>query len=222
MLGNSYGGYLANLAAKISPWNVNAIIDNSSFVNFSNYIWRLIGFGKELDFTKFHGTYDKTLFKNITLYLSDKTFWTSNKESKNYFSTARKLIREPLNKDHIKIQAKCFKTKYISYHSVFDERVPYKDKKEFYDLLRQNGFDATLHSVDKIDSKFIKNLKHGMGISTKLLIKKELPSLLLEFKKQKYINDKKQITYLSDDLSYTFKEENDKIILKVIKDYKND
>ncbi|MBK2001340.1 DUF2920 family protein, partial [Campylobacter sp. 2018MI35] len=90
--------------------------------------------------------------------------------------------------------------------------------KEFYDLLRQNGFDATLHSVDKIDSKFIKNLKHGMGISTKLLIKKELPSLLLEFKKQKYINDKKQITYLSDDLSYTFKEENDKIILKIIKD----
>lgn len=123
-----------------------------------------------------------------------------------------------MNKDHIKIQSKCFKTKYISYHSVFDERVSYKDKKEFYDLLRQNGFDATLHSVDKIDSKFIKNLKHGMGISTKLLIKKELPSLLLEFKKQKYINDKKQITYLSDDLSYTFKEENDKIILKIIKD----
>lgn len=68
MLGNSYGGYLANLVAKISPWNVNAIIDNSSFVNFSNYIWRLIGFGKELDFTKFHSIMIK-LYLKILLFI---------------------------------------------------------------------------------------------------------------------------------------------------------
>ncbi|EAI0673757.1 hypothetical protein EHO86_00980, partial [Campylobacter coli] len=49
----------------MAPWSIDFILDNSSFVNLFGNIFRLIGFGKEIDFTRYHGTYDDTLFKNI-------------------------------------------------------------------------------------------------------------------------------------------------------------
>ncbi|ELJ4930648.1 DUF2920 family protein, partial [Campylobacter coli] len=88
LFGNSYGGYLANLCAKIAPWSIDFILDNSSFINLFGNIFRLIGFGKEIDFT-------------------------------------RKIIREPLNKEHLIIQSLYPNPKYILYHSIFDERSPF-------------------------------------------------------------------------------------------------
>ncbi|AJC87823.1 DUF2920 family protein [Campylobacter insulaenigrae] len=217
LIGDSYGGYLANLCAKITPWNIDVVIDNSSFINFFGDIWRLIGFGKEIDFTRYHGTYDNIIFKNIFLYLSDKTHWTSNKQSPRYFSPARKLIREILNKEHLKTQSLYPKPKYISYHSKIDNRSPYQNKELFYNLLTNMKFDTCLYGIDykDVDGKFIKNLEHGMGIPMKLLIKKHLPDILKEKVKDKTC--KKEISYKSDDLIYTFKEKDDKILLEVNK-----
>lgn len=219
MIGDSYGGYLANLCAKFSPWNIDALIDIAGFVNFFGNIWRLIGFGKEIDFKSYHGTFDNTIFKHIFLYLSDKTHWSSDTKSKNYFSLARKLIREPLNEEHIKIQAKHPNPLYIGYHSVADERVPYEYKAEFYRLLKEQGLKTNLHSIEQkdIDGKIIKNLNHSMGISMKLLVKKELPRLLESLKTEHKIIKEKTISYPSDDLLYTFKEEKDKILLEISK-----
>lgn len=172
MFGNSYGGYLANLCAKIAPWSIDFILDNSSFVNLFGNIFRLIGFGKEIDFTRYHGTYDDTLFKNIFLYLSDKTYWNNNKFSKNYFSNARKIIREPLNKEHLIIQSLYPNPKYILYHSIFDERSPFKNKENFVHILKELNFKVEFFAIAQVDNKFIKNLNHGMGLSTKLFFKK--------------------------------------------------
>ncbi|VEJ55098.1 carbonic anhydrase domain protein [Campylobacter insulaenigrae] len=66
---------------------------------------------------------------------------------------------------------------------------------------------------NEVDGKFIKNLEHGMGIPMKLLIKKHLPDILKEKVKDKTC--KKEISYKSDDLIYTFKEKDDKILLEV-------
>lgn len=52
-----------------------------------------------------------------------------------------------------------------------------------------------------------------MGIPMKLLIKKHLPQILQEPLKDKTC--KKEISYKCDDLIYTFKEENEQIILSV-------
>ena len=216
MLGDSYGGYLANVVAKIAPWRIDSVIDIAGFVNFFGDIWRLIGFGKEVDFERFHGAFDTLLFKNILLYLSDKTHWTNDFKSKNYFSLARKMIREPLNQEHIQIQSACAKTLYLSYHSIEDERSPYKDKALFYQILQQNGFDAKLHSISSndIDKKMIKNTRHGMGISLKLLLKKELPTLL-ELLQNKTLAQNRTVSYPCDDLIYSFEENNGKIHLKI-------
>ncbi|WP_139453489.1 DUF2920 family protein [Campylobacter armoricus] len=213
LFGNSYGGYLANLCAKIAPWSIDFVLDNSSFVDFFGDIFRLIGFGKEIDFTRYHGTYIDIFFKNIFLYVSDKTFWTSNKFSKNYFSNARKIIREPLNKEHIKIQSSYPNPKYILYHSVFDERSPFENKKIFVDLLKSLNFKVDFYNISQMDGKYIKNLNHGLGLSTKLFFKLHLPQILKEPLQDK--SCEKEISYKCDDLIYTFKEEDNQIRLEI-------
>ncbi|VEJ55100.1 motility accessory factor [Campylobacter insulaenigrae] len=140
MVGSSYGGYLASLCAKIAPWNVDVVIDNSSHGTLDK-LWYTIGFGKEIDFTKYFCFATNIFFENIIIYAFDKTYWTSNKQSPRYFSPARKLIREILNKDHLKTQSLYPKPKYISYNSNFDQYIPLQDKEQMYNYLKELGFD---------------------------------------------------------------------------------
>ncbi|EGK8088833.1 DUF2920 family protein [Campylobacter lari] len=215
LIGSSHGGYLANLCAKIAPWLVDVVIDNSSHVSLTN-LWRVIGFGKEVDYTEYYSVATFNFFQNIRLCCCEKTLWTTNKQSPYYFSPARKLIRETLNKDHLNIQAKYPNPKYIAYHSKFDEYVPLEEKEEYVNILKEHGLDVEfIKAIDEkqIDGKFIKDLTHGMGIPMKLLIKKHLPQILQEPLKDKTC--KKEISYKCDDLIYTFKEENDQIVLSI-------
>lgn len=50
MIGSSHGGYLAHLAAKIAPWLIDGVLDNSAYAKF---LWRVVGFGKEIDFMQY-------------------------------------------------------------------------------------------------------------------------------------------------------------------------
>ncbi|EAI4450145.1 DUF2920 family protein, partial [Campylobacter lari] len=66
LIGSSHGGYLANLCAKIAPWLVDVVIDNSSHVSLTN-LWRVIGFGKEVDYTEYYSVATFNFFQNIRL-----------------------------------------------------------------------------------------------------------------------------------------------------------
>ena len=218
MVGSSHGGYLANLSAKIAPWLVDAVIDNSSYAIF---LWRLIGFGKEIDFTKFFCCATDDFYQDICLYLFDKTYWTLDKTSLYYFNESREEIRNILNPKHLKVQSKFKKTFYIGYHCVNDDIAPAKDKTELYEALKKLKFDATLHMIkdeSEVDGKFIKSLTHGMGMSYKLLLQRELPGVMKKilFKKDKKdeINEK-CIEYKCGDLLYKFSEVSDQIRLEV-------
>ena len=75
-------------------------------------------------------------------------------------------------------------------------------------MLKKLDYNARLKMIkdeSECDGKFIKNLEHGMGMSIKTLIKKELPPLL-EMKFTHPKNEKKEITYKSENLEYKFKE----------------
>ncbi|ECR5370182.1 DUF2920 family protein [Campylobacter coli] len=218
MIGGSHGGYLAHLAAKIAPWLVDGVLDNSAYAKF---LWRVVGFGKEIDFMQYSEFATFDFFHHIKTHCSTKTFWTSNSSSPRFFSPARRKIRNLLEEDHLLKQSKCLKTCFISYHSLYDEYVSLKEKTMFYEELEKLGFDVTLHSITKesqVDGKFIKNLNHGMGIPVKLLIKKELP-LMLEKIKQNSKKDYKEkcISYPCEDLLYQFSEKDDKMSLKIDK-----
>ncbi|EPA5541504.1 DUF2920 family protein [Campylobacter coli] len=218
MIGSSHGGYLAHLAAKIAPWLVDGVLDNSAYAKF---LWRVVGFGKEIDFMQYSEFSTFDFFHHINTHCSTKTFWTSNSSSPRFFSPARRKIRNLLEEDHLLEQSKYLKTCFISYHSLYDEYVSLKEKTMLYEELEKLGFDATLCSITKesqVDGKFIKNLNHGMGIPVKLLIKKELP-LMLEKIKQNLKKDYKEkyISYPCEDLLYQFSEKDDKILLKIDK-----
>ncbi|WP_265183177.1 DUF2920 family protein [Campylobacter lari] len=119
-----------------------------------------------------------------------------------------------LDEEHLQIQAQFPKTIYRSYHSIQDLRfAPPEDKIQLYKTLKKLGFDADLTIIEKesqVDGKFIKNLEHGMGMSLKMLINKELPIILEKISKQKKKTVVKKITYPSENLLYTFsKSEND-------------
>ncbi|WP_263726275.1 DUF2920 family protein, partial [Campylobacter sp. IFREMER_LSEM_CL292] len=64
LIGSSHGGYLAHLCAKIAPWLVDVVIDNSSHVSLTN-LWRVIGFGKEIDYTKYYNFLTPNTFNHI-------------------------------------------------------------------------------------------------------------------------------------------------------------
>ena len=219
MVGSSHGGYLAHMCAKIAPWLVDAVIDNSSYAIF---LWRLIGFGKEIDFTNYFCFGTGNLYQNLYLYFFDKTHWTLNEKSPYYFIDAREEIRNILNLDHLNVQSSYKKPIYVSYHCTYDnETAPAKDKTKLYETLKKLKFDATLHMTkdeSEVDGKFIKSLTHGMGMSYKLLLQRELPIVMKKILSKKDKKDEineKCIEYKCGDLLYKFSEVSDQIRLEV-------
>ena len=215
LVGTSHGGYLSHLCAKIAPWLIDGVIDNSSYVKLNLHF---CCFGKELDYTKYCEVRDK-YYKNFDLLLTSKTLWTYNSQSPYYFNKARECIRDITNKEHLKIQAKYPKTRYISYHSMYDNIAPIKDKNDLYFALEQLNFDAKIHliiSQNEIDNILIHHLEHGLGMSMKPLIAKELPIMLDKIQKdKKEMCKNKSISYPSDNLVYTFTQKDSKINLEI-------
>ena len=68
----------------------------------------------------------------------------------------------------------------------------------------------------ELDGRFLKKLTHGLDMSIKLLIAKELPPMLEKIaSREKQICENKSITYRSDGLEYKFSEANGKINLEI-------
>jgi len=216
LAGSSHGGYLAHMCAKIAPWLVDAVIDNSSYAIF---LWRLIGFGKEIDFTNYFCFSTGALYQNLYLYFFDKTYWTLNEKSPYYFIDSREEIRNILNLDHLNVQSSYKKPIYVSYHCIYDnETAPAKDKIELYETLKELKFDATLHIIkdeSEVDGKFIKSLIHGMDMSYKLLLQRELPVVLEKILSNKAKKCSKAIEYKCGDMIYKFSEVSDQIKLEI-------
>ena len=207
LFGTSHGGYLALLCAKFAPWLIDAVVENSGYVDVP---LRLLGFGKEIDYETMHeSSVEEQSFKeNLVLLVSTKTHFTTDTNSPNCFTKAHQRIRNPLDKAQLQIQSAHHKPVFVSYHGAKDDLALAQDKQKFYEILQNLGYNATLHLIkdeSEIDGKFIKNLEHGMGMSLKTLIQKELPPLLArKFTHEK--NEKHEIIYPSENLEYHFKE----------------
>ena len=218
LVGSSHGAYINALAAKFAPWLVNGLIDNSSYAKLN---WELIGLGKEIDYLKFREYSTDIYFKNIKIYVFTKTMWTLlDKSSPRYFSQAREDIRNALDAAHLKVQSEYPKPIYVGYHcAVNDHCAPPEEKAQLYEELQKLGFDATLHMIkdeSELDGRFLKKLTHGLEMSIKLLIAKELPPMLEKItSREKQICENKSITYRSDGLEYKFSEANGKINLEI-------
>lgn len=204
LFGTSHGGYLALLCAKFAPWLIDAVVENSGYANAP---FRMLGFGKHIDWLNIIEA--TSTIGNLCLVYSTKTHFNRDENSANCYTEAHDKIRSLPEFDHLQIQSAHHKPVYVSYHSAKDTNIALpKPKQNLYEMLEKLGFDATLHMIkdeSEVDGKFIKNLEHGMNMSLKTLIQKELPPLLA----RQFTHDKKEpkeIIYPSENLEYHFKE----------------
>ncbi|EDH3296187.1 DUF2920 family protein [Campylobacter jejuni] len=211
--GGSYGGYLSLLIAKIAPWYVDGVIDNSgSALPPLNYI-----LGREMEHS--YGDYYEDFPHNRIIFFL-KTHWTRKENSPYFFNNENYFIRTLLNKDHLILQSQKNKNIiYVSYHSDKDPLTPANFKEQTMQILKILGYDVSLNLIDenKIDGKFIKNLDHGCGIPDKALFRKELPLMLEKLQKRKSFMQENSISYPCGNKVFIFKDVGDKFEL-VIKD----
>ncbi|MCW1365705.1 DUF2920 family protein [Campylobacter jejuni] len=209
--GGSYGGYLALLIAKIAPWYVDGVIDNSgSALPPLNYI-----LGREMEHSC--GDYYEDFPHNRIIFFL-KTHWTRKENSPYFFNNENYFIRTLLNKDHLILQSQKNKNIiYVSYHSKEDPLTPANFKEQTMQILKILGYDVSLNLIDenKIDGKFIKNLDHGCGIPDKALFRKELPLMLEKLQKRKSFMQENSISYPCGNKVFTFKDVGDKFELEI-------
>ncbi|EAL7804688.1 DUF2920 family protein [Campylobacter jejuni] len=207
--GGSYGGYLSLLIAKIAPWYVDGVIDNSGTVlPLLRYI-----IGRDLEQFDFIFNDPNTLIEMFT-----KTYWTREDEKLPYFfANENYMIRSLLNSSHLIIQVNVNKNiVLVSYHSSKDEFNTSKDKQTLFLAYKELGYDATLHLIkdeSEVDGRFIKDLNHGMRITDKALFRKELPLMLKKLQKRKSFMQENSISYPCGDKIFTFKDKGDKFVL---------
>ncbi|EHT7405557.1 DUF2920 family protein [Campylobacter coli] len=213
--GGSYGGYLSLLIAKIAPWHVDGVIDNSgSAIPPLNYI-----IGRELKF-KSKDTHGDMYMQGDHFFVSCflKTHWTRKENSPYFFNNENYIIRSLLNKDHLILQSqKNQNIIYVNYHSLKDPLTPAEYKVQMCELLKILGYDITLHLIDesKIDGKFIKNLDHGCGIPDKALFRKELPLMLEKLQGRKSLMQENSISYPCGNKVFTFKDVGNQLALEL-------
>ncbi|ELE4923049.1 DUF2920 family protein, partial [Campylobacter jejuni] len=200
--GGSYGGYLSLLIAKIVPWYVDGVIDNSgSALPPLNYI-----LGREMEHS--YGDYYEDFPHNRIIFFL-KTHWTRKENSPYFFNNENYFIRTLLNKDHLILQSQKNKNIiYVSYHSKEDSLTPANFKEQTMQILKILGYDVSLNLIDenKIDGKFIKNLDHGCGIPDKALFRKELPLMLEKLQGRKSLMQENSISYPCGNKVFTFKD----------------
>ncbi|TKX29475.1 DUF2920 family protein [Campylobacter estrildidarum] len=210
--GASYGGYLSLLIAKVAPWYVDGVIDNSGEALPS--LAYLIG----KDIGKSDYFFDDP---NTIVGCNVKTHWTrKDPNSPYYLSDENYMIRSILNSSHLIAQVNANPNIiYISYHSFSDANTPAQDKIELYKCFKQLKFDATLHLIKDekdIDGRFIKSLDHGMRLNIRALFEKEFPLMLEKLKDRNSPMKENSVSYPCKDKVFKFKDEGDEFKLEII------
>ena len=199
--GGSYGGYLALLIAKIAPWYVDGVIDNSGSA-LPSPMFILERESGQYDY------FEEYPHNKIGFFI--KTYWNADVSSKYFFHTENYLIRIIPNLAHLTIQANINKNIIlVSYHSLKDPFNTAKDKQTLFLAYKELGYDATLHLIkdeSEIDGRFIKDLNHGMRISDKALFRKELPLMLEKLQGRKSFMQENSISYPCGKKVFTFKD----------------
>ncbi|MCR6572459.1 DUF2920 family protein [Campylobacter insulaenigrae] len=209
--GGSYGGYLALMCAKIAPWYVDGVIDNSgAALPPLHYI-----VGRDIN------GYDyKANNANAIVYGIVKTHWQrKNLNSPYYFADENYLIRALLNQTHLILQTQKNKDiVYISYHSKKDPATPADYKISMVEILKALNYEVDFHLIEEkdIDGKYIKDLEHGCGIPDKALFNKELPNMLEKLKGKEFSIREDSISYPCKDKVFTFKDKDDKFVLELL------
>ncbi|WP_337204140.1 DUF2920 family protein, partial [Campylobacter sp. W0018] len=157
---------------------------------------------------------------NTLVAMFVKTYWIRKDEHSPYFfSNENYIIRSLLNSSHLKIQTHTNNNIiFVSYHSSRDEFNTTQDKQTLFSIYKEFGCDATLYLVHEkdIDGKMIKSLDHGMRMTDRSMLKKELPLMLEKLKGKKFPMKENSISYPCKNKIFKFKDEGDKFKLEIV------
>jgi pimeloyl-ACP methyl ester carboxylesterase len=149
LLGTSYGGYIASLMAKLAPRTFRMVVDNSGFSSAEDDRIGVLG--------------GQTLRLNgIAAQCQSVWHWTFDESAPNYFSEARRAIRDLRHPAHVLDNT----ARTYGYHAVADTIAPTERKIQLRDAYRGRvPYELELVDGNRIDGRLFKTQGHGMNAS---------------------------------------------------------
>lgn len=199
LVGSSFGGYIANLAAKLAPNTFSAVMDNSSWA-YPNYAYVV---GRECNQHEFSQRWQS----NVLTRLFVKTPWTLKKGFPFTFDENRTNIRS-FSPEQVAQQGQYSSpTQYIFVHSETDQVAQTGQKIQMAESMIQVGMNVHMevYGQKDVDGNYVKNLNHGMDLSMLTFFEKALPAITLNDvgKKTDFVRQS-QICYDSHQYRYCF------------------
>lgn len=169
LFGSSYGGFIANLMAKIAPNCFSLVVDNSGFSRV-----RI----RELLSSEIVGAAIPRPLGSGPVKLNFPAAasfpWTLDELSPSYLSDSRLCIRNLLIAGHWLPSA----TRHCIFHSAGDNYIaPVEEKDRLVELLRNAGRSVDYHRIEQsqVDGRVFKTLQHGMDASLRSLFEIAVP-----------------------------------------------
>ena len=148
--GTSYGGYIANLIAKLAPRTFRMVIDNSGFSSAEDDIWNVYGM------TRWYSG------EGVAMDLKTVASFSDDSSDPHYFTPAHREIRNLLNRGHVFDSS----TRLYGYHSTVDEVAPTAAKLKLRAIYAGKvPYELEIVDESKIDGKLFKDLSHGLRAS---------------------------------------------------------
>jgi pimeloyl-ACP methyl ester carboxylesterase len=149
ILGTSYGGYIANIMAKLAPNTFRMIIDNSGFSSAEDDKAGVAGWQK--------------LFVNgVSMLCKNVRHWSLDPREANFFSVPRQAVRDLHRRDHVIANS----ARIYAYHAANDPLAPTARKLALREVYRDRiAYELTIIDDSQVDGRIFKNLAHGMNAS---------------------------------------------------------
>ncbi|HEY3916348.1 MAG TPA: DUF2920 family protein [Stellaceae bacterium] len=149
LLGTSYGGYIAGLMAKLAPRTFRMVVDNSGFSSADDDQAALLGL--------------QNLFINgVAMLCQNVRTWSPDPRSPNFFSSARRAIRDLLRPEHVFPGT----ARIYAYHSATDTVAPTARKLRLRGVYQDRvAYELAIVDASQIDGRLFKTLAHGMKAS---------------------------------------------------------
>ncbi|MDG6773363.1 DUF2920 family protein [Thiomicrorhabdus sp. ZW0627] len=211
LVGSSYGGYIANLAAKFAPKTFRAVFDNSSWaIPHFGYI-----VGREYGVPEFK----EKLHSNVTLNLFIRSAWTLKKDLPYTFDGKRFHIRSFTEAQIEQYAAYRPETYFYFIHAVDDKVASTDDKIQMATQMIGNGIGVQMEVIepDDVDGQYVKTIAHGMGLSMLTFFAKAYEHIQAhQVSSENDFMEQSKVSYDSSECRYEFDFSNLPVTAKVI------
>jgi pimeloyl-ACP methyl ester carboxylesterase len=149
VLGTSYGGYIADLMAKLAPQTFRMIIDNSGFSSTEDFKAAAVGC-------------QKLFLGGVSMRMINSRHWSLDPRASNFFSAPRQAIRDLHRREHLANNS----ARIYAYHAANDPVASTARKIALRDIYRDRiAYELTVVDDNQVDGRIFKNLTHGMNTS---------------------------------------------------------